>query len=466
VEENMTEELAKNSRQLFDTKSTKDEKKLLRVLRVLRGLKKIRASACSCAVPEKQQMDLDVRKSPLRACRHGLAIVLVLFATTACGDSKNQYVAPPPPKVTVAKPEVRTVTENLEFTGNTAAYATVKLVARVQGYLEKIHFADGAPVKKGELLFTIQQDQYKAQLKQAQAEVAAAKAKLDNAITEYDRYVRLFKQKAAPETFVDQWKYTRDSSAAALENAQAQLEIARLNLSYTTVTAPFNGRMGRHLIDTGNLVGGGGQDTVLAEINRIDPMYVYFTINERDLLRVIGETEAIERQTSGKKDERAELFMGLANDKGYPRQGVVDFAAITANPQTGTLQLRGIFMNPKGDMLPGLFARIQAPFQQTQGALLVPADAVGFDQLGNYLLVVKDKNVVERKQVEIGEQVGEMRVIKSGLTGNDSVIIDGLLRAIPGREVTPQEAEKRAAAPPANGAAPKAADGSRAGGPA
>ena len=254
--------------------------------------------------PEHQQTATAVvRNGPLRVCRHVLAIALVLFATTACGDSKNQYVAPPPPKVTVAKPEVRTVTENLEFTGNTAAYATVKLVARVQGYLEKIHFADGARVKKGDLLFTIQQDQYKAQLKQAQAEVAAAKAKLDNAITEYDRYVRLFKQKAAPETFVDQWKYTRDSSAAALENAQAQLEIARLNLSYTTVTAPFNGRMGRHLIDTGNLVGGGGggQDTVLAEINRIDPIYVYFTINERDLLRVMGETEATDRRQGGQE---------------------------------------------------------------------------------------------------------------------------------------------------------------------
>jgi RND family efflux transporter MFP subunit len=417
---------------------------------------------------KNQQAPAAAWKRPLLVCRQGLAIALVLAATTSCGDSKNQYVAPPPPKVTVAKPEVRTVTENLEFTGNTAAYATVKLVARVQGYLEKIHFADGAPVKKGDLLFTIQQDQYKAQLKQAQAEVAAAKAKLDNAITEYDRYVRLFKQKAAPETFVDQWKYTKDSSAAALENAQAQLEIARLNLSYTTVTAPFNGRMGRHLIDTGNLVGGGGggQDTVLAEINRIDPIYVYFTINERDLLRVMGETEDTDRNKAGKKEEDLPLFVGLANDKGYPRQGVLDFAAITANPQTGTLQLRGIFANPKGELFPGLFARIRAPFQQTQGALLVPADAVGFDQLGNYLLVIKDKNLVERRQVEIGEQVGEMRVIKSGLTEKDRVIVDGLLRAIPGREVTPEEAEKQPAAPSANGAAPKTADGVRAGGPA
>jgi RND family efflux transporter MFP subunit len=426
--------------------------------------------ASCCGVEERMDKDQQassavVQTKLLSVCRCVLAIALMLFAMTACGENKNQYVPPPPPKVTVAKPEVRTVTENLEFTGNTSAFNTVKLVARVQGYLEKIHFVDGARVKRGDLLFTIQQEQYKAQLKQAQAEVAAAKAKLENAITEYERYVRLFQQKAAPETFVDQWKYTRDSSAAGLENAQAQLEIAKLNLSYTTVAAPFTGQMGRHLIDVGNLVGGGGggQDTVLAEINQIDPLYVYFTINERDLLRVIGERGATRRQGASQKEERQELFMGLASEKGYPHQGVADYAAITVNPQTGTLQVRGIFPNPKGEILPGLFARIQAPFQQTKDALLVQADAVSFDQLGNFVLIVKDKNVVERRQVEIGEQVGEMRVIRSGLTGNERVIVDGLLRAVPGREVTPEEAGK-SAAPSAGSASPKSAGGSPAGG--
>lgn len=394
-----------------------------------------------------------------------LTAALLLFLAAGCGDKKNEYVAPPPAKVTVAKPEVRTVTENMEFTGNTAAYNTVKLVARVQGYLERIHFLDGARVKKGEVLFTIQQEQYKAQLQQAQSEVAAAKAKLDNAITEYERYLSLRQQKAGPQTLVDQWKYTRDATAAALESAQAQVVLAKLNLSYTTVAAPFDGRMGRHLVDVGNLVGGGGQETVLAEINQIDPLYVYFTINERDLLRVIGERVPTSKTGAGQKEEKQELFMGLASDKGYPKQGVLDFAAITANPQTGTLQLRGIFPNQKGEMLPGLFARIQAPFQQTKDALLVPADAVGFDQLGNYLLLVKDKNIVERRQVEIGEQVGEMRVIRSGLNGGERVIVDGMLRAIPGREVTPEEAGKSAAAPSVGRALPKSAATGQAGGP-
>jgi RND family efflux transporter MFP subunit len=405
---------------------------------------------------------------PFRGFCYVVGAALLLFATTACGDGKNQYVAPPAPKVTVANPEVRTITENLEFTGNTAAFNTVKLVARVQGYLEKIHFADGAPVKKGDLLFTIQQEQYKAQLQQAQAEVAAAKAKLDNAVTEYERYQRLFKQKAAPETLVDQWKYTRDSSAAALENAQAQVALAKLNLGYTTVTAPFDGRMGRHLIDVGNLVGGGGggQDTVLAEINQINPLYVYFTINERDLLRVVGEQDLSRAREKTRRSEGYAVYMGLASDTGYPYRGVLDFAAITVNPQTGTLQLRGIFPNPKGDIIPGLFARIQAPYQETKDALLVPADAVGFDQLGNYVLTVTAKNVVERKPVEIGEQVGHMRQIRSGLTGNERVIVDGLLRAIPGREVAPEEAGKTAAAPAGGSVPPKSSGAGRTGGAA
>ncbi len=412
-----------------------------------------------CMMRDRRVPIAVVRAAPLRVLRHALAVALVLFVATACDDGKNKYVAPPPPKVTVAKPEVRTVTENLEFTGTTAAFATVKLVARVQGYLEKIHFIDGTMVKKGDLLFTIQQEQYKAQLQQALAEVAASKAKLENAVTEYDRYLSLYKQRAGPATLVDQWKYTKESSAAALESAQAQVILAKLNLGYTTITAPFDGQMGRHLIYPGNLVGGGGggQDTVLAEINQIDPLYVYFTINERDLLRVIAERGATRREGTAPKDARQAVFMALAGEKGYPHQGVVDFAAITANPQTGTLQLRGIFPNPKGDILPGLFARVQAPFQQTKDAILVPADAAGFDQQGYYVLVVGDKNVVERRQVEIGEQFGEMRVIKSGLTADERVVVDGMLRAVPGREVTPEEGGKPAAAPAA-GSVPRKSD--------
>jgi RND family efflux transporter MFP subunit len=398
----------------------------------------------------------------LALCRHpvGRATAYLLCYALVAGliggcERKNEYKAPPPPKVIVAKPTIETVTDNLDFTGNTAAFETVKLVARVEGYLQQIHFQDGQRVNKGDLLFTVQQDQYKANVEKAQSDIDAAKAKLDYAETEYKRFGRLFEQRAAAATQVDQWKFERDSARAALEAAQANLVTAKLNLSYTTVTAPFDGRMGRHLIDAGNMVGAGGQETVLAEINRIDPMYVYFTINERDLLRV---TEREDGQSAGAapRQNKQVLYMGLSTQPGYPYKGELDYAGITVNPQTGTLQLRGIFPNSDSRIVPGLFARVRAPYAQTHDAVLVPAEAVGSDQQGNYVLTVDDKNVVARKSVEAGQQVGEKRVISTGLKGDEWVIVEGVLRAIPGREVTPERAGGSPPEPGSSTASPAA----------
>lgn len=370
-----------------------------------------------------------------------------LLLASGCDDQKNAYAPPPPPKVIVAKPVIQTVPETLEFTGNTAAFETVKLVARVEGYLTKIHFDDGQRVKKGDVLFTIQQDQYRADVAKAQSEVDAATARLDYAAREFERFSRLVSQKAAAAIDVDKWRFERDSSRADLEAAEANLANASLDLGYTTVTAPFDGRMSRHLIDAGNLVGSGGVETVLAEINRVDPIYVYFTINERDLLRVTKETSPSNRGSGGRQTKQV-LNMGLSTDDGFPFQGVLDYAAITVNAQTGTLQLRGVFPNPDFRIIPGLFARIQAAYAEKQNAVLVPAEAVGFDQQGNFVLTVDDKNVVQRKTVETGETFGNRQVIASGLTGNEWIIVDGLQRSIPGREVKPEPAAGEATAPP------------------
>jgi RND family efflux transporter MFP subunit len=232
------------------------------------------------------------------------------------------------------------------------------LVARVEGYLEKVHFTDGAFVKKGQLLFTIQQEQYKAQLQQAESSVAAQKAALWHAKVEFARYSHLLTQDAATQTEVDQWHYKRDAAQADLLSAQAQVVIAQLNLGYTTITAPFDGRIGRHLVNPGNLVGTMGKQTALAEITRIDPIYVYFTINERDLLQIIqrakvgpGEIEARTRVIP--------IYFGLSNEDGFPHAGRLDFASISVAPTTGTLQLRGIFPNPSRSILPGLFVRVR-----------------------------------------------------------------------------------------------------------
>jgi RND family efflux transporter MFP subunit len=343
-----------------------------------------------------------------------------------------------PPVVSIAKPVTQTVTDYLTFTGNTAPINSVTLVARVEGYLEKNHFTDGSWVKKGDLLFTIQQDQYKAQLQQAEAQVASQKASLWHANTELVRYSALLKEDAATQTQVDQWRYQKEAAEAGLLNAQAQVELAKLNLSYTVVRAPFDGRMGRHLVDPANLVGTAGQQTALGQIDQLDPIYVYFTINERELLRVIER----QKPTAGPTIEqrRISVYFGLSNEDGYPHEGRLDFASINVAPTTGTLQLRGIFPNPDRSVLPGLFVRVRVPALQQRDALLVPGDAVSFDQQGEFLLVVNANNVVERRGVKTGPQVGELLVIGEGLKPDDLVIVEGGLQAIPGRTVTPQPA--------------------------
>ena len=378
------------------------------------------------------------------------AIVCGLLAIMACGEG-NVYVPPPPPRVTVSQPERQPVADYLEYTGNTEAINTVQLKARVQGYLEKILFKDGDMVKKGQLLLIIQQNTYQDQLEQAEAQILQQKANYDHAVIETARYTRLVQQKAAAQTDLDNWRFSRDAYQAGLKNAQAAQKLARLNLDYTEVRAPFDGRMGRHLVDEGNLVGA-GEFTVLAAINQIDPLYAYFTMNERDLYSVVGQTGIAPAQA---QNINIPLYLGLVNETGYPHQGHLDFAAISLTPTTGTLSLRGIFPNPDGKMLPGSFARIKIPIVGSQKtSLVIPEVAIAYDQLGSYVLVVGDHNIVERRSVKLGLRVDSRRVVEEGLTGKEWVIVEGQLDAIPGRPVTPvrqaPEPKKTEATAPAN----------------
>jgi len=386
------------------------------------------------------------RRGKLANC----AIVCGLLAIMACGEG-NVYAPPPPPRVTVSQPERQPVADYLEFTGNTAAIDTVQLKARVQGYLEKILFKDGDMVKKGQLLFIIQQNTYQDQLEQAEAQILQQKANYDHAVIETARYTRLVQQKAAAQTDLDNWRFQRDAYRAGLKNAQAAEKLAKLNLDYTEIRAPFDGRMGRHLVDEGNLVGA-GEFTVLAAINRIDPLYAYFTMNERDLYSVVGRTGIPPAQA---QNINIPLYLGLVNETGYPHQGHLDFAAISLTPTTGTLSLRGIFPNPDGKMLPGSFARLRILIVGSQKtSLVIPEVAIGYDQLGSYVLVVGDHNIVERRSVKLGPRVDSRRVVQEGLTGEEWVIVEGQLDAIPGRPVTPvrqaPEPKKTEATAPAN----------------
>jgi RND family efflux transporter MFP subunit len=257
----------------------------------------------------------------------------------------------------------------------------------------------------------------------------------------------LIQDNAVAQADVDNWRFQRDNAAANLRSAEAQRDLAKLNLDYTLVTAPFDGRMDRRLADPGNLVGSGG-NTVLAQINQIDPMYVYFNISDLDLARLLNSTGGIPGPGDAQKWQ---VHAGLPSEAGYPHQGYLDFAAISLTTTTGTLLMRGVLPNPDGKILPGLYARVRVPLER-KTTLLVPEVAIGHDQQGAYVLVVNDKNVVERRNVTTGPTVESRRAIDDGLTGGEWIIVNGLLKAAPGRQVTPER--EGSDQPPAQGARP------------
>jgi RND family efflux transporter MFP subunit len=360
-------------------------------------------------------------------------MVSVLLALQAGCKEQPKPQPPPPPKVTVAQPVRQTITDYLDLTGNTQAIYTVQLVARVVGYLEKVLFQDGQRVKKGQPLFVIQQNTYEDNLRQAEASILQFQAQLQYAEAQLIRFSNLIQHNAAAQADVDNWRFQRASAAANLRSAEAQRDLAKLNLDYTLVTAPFDGRMDRRLVDPGNLVGSQG-NTVLANINQVDPIYVYFNISDFDLARLLKSTGGI----PGPGDARKwPVRAGLPSEDGYPHQGYLDFAAISLTTTTGTLLMRGILPNADGKILPGLYTRVRVTLEQ-RSALLVPEVAVGHDQQGDYLLVVNDKNVVERHPVTTGPAVGSRRVIATGLSGGEWVVVNGVLKAAPGRPVTPE----------------------------
>lgn len=361
-----------------------------------------------------------------------LALAVLLALPAGCKETPKPQ-PPPPPKVTVAQPVQQTVTDSLDLTGNTQAIHTVQLVARVAGYLEKVLFQDGQRVKKGQPLFVIQQNTYEDNLRQAEAAVLQYRAQLQWTESQLSRYSNLIQHNAATQSDVDNWSFQRDTATANLRAAEAQRDLARLNLDYTLVTAPFDGRMDRRLVDPGNLVGS-GSTTVLAQINQIDPIYVYFNISDLDLARLLKVTRGIPGPADGRKWP---VHAGLPNEDGYPHQGYIDFAAINLTTTTGTLLMRGVLPNADGKILPGLYTRVRVPLEQ-RASLLVPEVAVGNDQQGAYLLVVNDKNVVERRPVTTGAAVGSRRVIVTGLTDGEWVVVNGVLKAAPGRPVTPE----------------------------
>jgi RND family efflux transporter MFP subunit len=341
------------------------------------------------------------------------------------------------PTMPVVKPKVQSVSETLEVTGNAAAVAQVKLLARVVGYLEQIHFEDGALAKKGDLLFTIQQDQYKAQLQQAQAQLQLQQAALLYAKTEVGRYTALLKRDAATQVDVDHWNFERASAEANILAAQAQIALAQLNLNYTEVRAPFDGQMGKHLIDVGNVVGGNGQEAALSDITQLDPIYVVANISTQQALQIRANLD--QRRLTLAELQQVPVEAALSDETGFPHRGTIEYVAPQIDPATGTLLVRGVMRNPNRTLLPGMFVKIRLPMGKVvRSALLVPDRALQEDQGGRYLLVLDQDNVIRQRYVQLGELIGALRVIASGLNPDDRVVVGELWRATPGTKVVPQ----------------------------
>ena len=365
-------------------------------------------------------------------CQTLLGLLALLWG---CGE-ENTYVAPPPPTVSVSQPVRQTVTDYIEVSGNTQASNSVNLVARVEGYLQSVDFADGTFVKKGDLLFVIEPAPYEAQVQLQEATVAQQQATLTQASEEYARQQRLIRQNATSQAQVESWRAQQETAQAAVAEASANLEIAKINLGYTRVTAPFDGRMGRHLVDPGNLVGA-GSPTQLATIEQLAPIYVYFNVDESDVLRVRASMRAAGQTVATMGP--VTLGVGLQNETGYPHAATLDFIDSDIDQSTGTLQVRGSIPNEDYVFLPGMFVRVRVPVGTTPGALLVPDRALGIDQRGHYLLLVDANDEVEQRPVQIGALTGDLRVVTEGLGADDRVVVEGLQRAIPGNKVEPKK---------------------------
>ncbi|MHC4518963.1 MAG: efflux RND transporter periplasmic adaptor subunit [Planctomycetota bacterium] len=363
-------------------------------------------------------------------------MVLILLAYGGCKE--QEMPVPPPPKVTVAQPVQKEVTLHWEFTGNTEAVAQVEVRARVEGYLQNVAFEDGDLVEEGDLLFVIEPDPYDVKVDQARAQLTARQAELAQAEADLGRVQQAAETNAVSKQQVDQTRAQRDVARASVEQAEAALAEAKLNLGYTKVHSPISGRVSESYVDVGNLVGS-AERTLLATVVTVDPIYVYFNVSERVLAAKLEELSVLGAEGRQRKPNMP-CFVGLPGDDGYPFAGAVDYADITVEAGTGTIQIRAGVPNEALRLYPGMFVRIRVARETREEAVLVSERALGTDLAGKYLLVVGKDNVVERRGVQIGALIEGMRVIEAGITADERYVVSGLQRARPGLPVTPQPA--------------------------
>lgn len=353
-------------------------------------------------------------------------------------NEKNAYEAPPAAKVTVASPVQMPVTLYSEFTGNTVAVKAVDLEARVEGFLTAIDYHDGAVVKKDTVLFEIEKAEYAAKVDLQKAALDSARATQANAQREYDRQAALGEREVSSARTVDVAKTALDTATAQVASAEASLKLAETSYAYTTVRAPFEGVVTRHLVDVGALVGGTGA-TKLATILQVDPIDVYFNISEQQQHDLLADLARSGKSAQGilKAEDALPVEVALQPDLAFQYKGRIDYIAPRIDATTGTLEVRASLENPQLRLTPGLFVRVRVATGTIENALLVNDNAVLSNQVGSYVMVVGKDNVVEQRQVTTGPVEGQLRVITKGLKADDKVVIGSIQRAVAGNTVNP-----------------------------
>jgi membrane fusion protein, multidrug efflux system len=368
-----------------------------------------------------------------------LAGLMLTVMLAGCGNSQQAApAAPAPPTVTVANPTKRTVVDQDEYVGRFIAVDSVQIRARVSGYLDAIHFTDGQLVKKGDLLFTIDRRPFKVALDQARANLAQAKANLAYTESDLARGQQLVRDKTITEQSFDQRTQAKRVAEASVAANEAVVRQAELDYEFSELRAPIDGRIGDRQVSRGNLVtgGAGGNTTMLATIVSIDPIRFEFTFDEAAYLRY-QRFSGLGKEPAGRVTPIA-VRLKLLDEQNFAHDGAMDFVDNVINQSSGTIRGRAVFANASGQFTPGMFGRVQVPGSAPYEALLVPDAAIGTEQVRKFVYVIDAENVARQKYVTIAQAVDGLRVVKEGLSPDDRVVVNGLMRVRPGQKVTPQ----------------------------